>query len=202
MTERRKLAILLATLAVVLLSALDGTATGTAMPRIVEQLSGENVLTWVVTAYLLASTITIPVYGRIADLHGRKIPLLTGLTLFLIGSALCGFARDMPQLIGFRVVQGLGAGALMTVGMTLVRDLYPPDQSTRLMRMQTLMAAVLVISFIGGPLEGGLLTDHLGWRWIFLVNLPIGIVAITVLAVLVPHHRLPDRDVGRFDIAG
>ncbi|GAB3877800.1 MDR family MFS transporter [Kibdelosporangium lantanae] len=202
MTERRKLAILLATLAVVLLSALDGTATGTAMPRIVAQLHGENVLTWVVTAYLLASTVTIPVYGRIADLHGRKIPLLTGLGLFLVGSALCGLAQDMPQLIGFRVVQGLGAGALMTVGMTLVRDLYPPDQSTRLVRMQTLMAGVLVISFIGGPLEGGVLTDSLGWRWIFLVNLPIGIVAITVLALLVPHQRLADRDVGRFDIAG
>jgi MFS family permease len=202
MTERRKLAILLATLAVVMLSALDGTATGTAMPRIVEQLHGQNVLTWVVTAYLLASTITIPVYGRIADLHGRKTPLLTGLGLFLAGSGLCGLAQDMPQLITFRVVQGLGAGALMTVGMTLVRDLYPPDQSTRLMRMQTLMAAVMVISFIGGPLEGGVLTDSLGWRWIFWVNLPIGLVAAGVLAVLVPHLRLPDRDVGRFDVAG
>ncbi|TCO52390.1 MFS transporter [Actinocrispum wychmicini] len=202
MDDRRKLLILLATMGGVLLSALDGTATGTSMPRIVEQLHGEQSLTWVVTAYLLASTITIPVYGRLADLHGRKIPLLTGMTLFLVGSALCGLAQDMAQLIAFRVVQGVGAGALMTVGMTLVRDLYPPHESTGLIRMQTLMAGLMLISFVGGPLEGGLLTDHLGWRWIFLVNLPIGAAAIAVLAVLVPGGRPPGRDVGRFDVAG
>lgn len=201
MDDRRKLLILLATMGAVLLSALDGTATSTSMPRIVEQLSGEHSLTWVVTAYLLASTVTIPIYGRLADLHGRKTPLLTGLTLFLIGSGLCAMAQDMTQLIVFRVIQGIGAGALMTVGMTLVRDLYPPHESTGLIKMQTLMAGLMVISFVGGPLEGGLLTDHLGWRWIFLVNLPVGAVSIAVLAALVPrgHER---KEHGRFDVAG
>ncbi|GLY34553.1 hypothetical protein Amsp01_005770 [Amycolatopsis sp. NBRC 101858] len=202
MTERRKLLILFATLAGILLSALDGTATSTAMPKIAEQLHGTGSLTWVTTAYLLASTVTIPVYGRLADLHGRKFPLLTGLTVFLAGSALCALTGDMPQLIAFRTVQGIGAGALMTVGMTLVRDLYPPEQSTGLARMQTLMAGLMVVSFIGGPLEGGLLTDHLGWRWIFLVNLPVGAAAIAVVAALVPHRRPEDRDTGRFDTAG
>jgi EmrB/QacA subfamily drug resistance transporter len=200
--DRRKHLILLATLAGVLLSALDGTATGTSMPRIAGQLHGEQSLTWVVTAYLLASTVTIPVYGRLADLHGRRTPLLTGLLLFLAGSALSGLAQSMGQLIAFRVVQGIGAGALLTVGMALVRDLYPPEKSTGLMRMQTLMAGLMVISFIGGPLAGGLITDHLGWRWVFLINLPIGLVAVVVLAVLVPAHREPRQETGRFDLAG
>jgi EmrB/QacA subfamily drug resistance transporter len=201
MTERRKLAILLATLAGVLLSALDGTVTSTAMPRIVEQLHGEQSLIWVVTAYLLASTVTIPVYGRLADLYGRKIPLLTGLVLFLIGSALCATAQDMGQLIGFRVLQGIGAGALLTVGMTLVRDLYPPHQSGGMLRMQTLMAGVMVISLLGGPLAGGVITDNWGWQWIFLVNLPLGALALTALARLVPRGT-PGDEQGRFDLAG
>ncbi|MBP2330783.1 EmrB/QacA subfamily drug resistance transporter [Kibdelosporangium banguiense] len=201
MTERRKRAILLATLAGVLLGTLDGTVTSTAMPRIVAHLHGEQSLTWVVTAYLLASTVTIPVYGRLADLYGRRNPLLTGLGLFLAGSALCATAQDMGQLIGFRVLQGIGAGALMTVGMTLVRDLYPPHRSGGMLRMQTLMAGMMVISFLGGPLAGGVITDSWGWRWIFLVNVPVGAVAYLVLARLVPKG-VPGDESGRFDVAG
>lgn len=201
MNERRKLAILLAILAGVLLSALDGTVTSTAMPRIVEHLHGEQSLTWVVTAYLLASTVTIPVYGRLADLYGRKTPLLTGLALFLVGSALCAMAQNMGQLIGFRVLQGIGAGALLTVGMTLVRDLYPPHRSGGMLRMQTLMAGVMVISFLGGPLAGGVITDRWGWQWIFLVNLPLGALALIVLARLVPRGA-PGGGQGGFDVAG
>jgi EmrB/QacA subfamily drug resistance transporter len=201
MNEWRKLAILLATLACVLLGALDGTVTSTAMPRIVEHLRGEQGLTWVVTSYLLASTVTIPIYGRLADLYGRKAPLLTGLLLFLAGSALCATAQDMGQLIGFRVLQGTGAGALLTVGMTLVRDLYPPNRSGGMLKMQTLMAGMMVISFLGGPPAGGLITDHWGWQWIFLVNLPLGAVAMAVLARLVPAGA-PSTETGPFDLAG
>jgi EmrB/QacA subfamily drug resistance transporter len=201
MSERRKLAILLATLAGVLLSSLDGTVTSTAMPRIVAELHGGQSLTWVVTAYLLASTVTIPVYGRLADLYGRKTPLLTGLLLFLLGSALCATASTMGQLVGFRVLQGIGAGALLTVGMTLVRDLYPPHRSGGMLRMQTLMAGVMVVSLLGGPLAGGVITDRWGWEWIFLVNLPLGVLALGVLARLVPRD-VAGEEHGRFDLAG
>src|ERR1043165_2353416 len=202
MNESRKRTILLATLACALLAALDGTVTGTAMPRIAATLNGESGLTWAVTAYLLASTVTIPVYGRMADLHGRRVPMLTGLTVFLVGSALCATAQTMSWFIVFRVVQGIGAGALLTVGMTLVRDLYPPNQAQGMLRMQTLLAGMLVISFIGGPLVGGFVTDHWGWRWIFLGNLPVGLVAATVLARLVPRTTVERTETGRFDVAG
>nr|WP_042198576.1 MFS transporter [Kibdelosporangium sp. MJ126-NF4]CEL23426.1 drug resistance transporter, EmrB/QacA family [Kibdelosporangium sp. MJ126-NF4]CTQ96806.1 drug resistance transporter, EmrB/QacA family [Kibdelosporangium sp. MJ126-NF4] len=202
MNERRKRTILLATLVCALLAALDGTVTSTAMPRIAAALHGEYDLTWAVTAYLLASTVTIPVYGRMADLHGRKIPMLTGLALFLVGSALCATAQTMTGLIVFRVVQGIGAGALMTVGMTLVRDLYPPNQAQGMLRMQTLLAGVMVISFIGGPLAGGFVTDHWGWRWIFLGNLPLGLAAAAVLARLIPGTTGERAENGRFDLAG
>nr|WP_225955314.1 MFS transporter [Kibdelosporangium phytohabitans] len=193
---------MLATLVCALLAALDGTVTTTAMPRIAATLHGESDLTWAVTAYLLASTVTIPIYGRVADLYGRKTPMLTGLALFLIGSALCAAASTMPWLIVFRVVQGIGAGALMTVGMTLVRDLYPPSQARGMLRMQTLLAGMMVISFIGGPLAGGFVTDHWGWQWIFLGNLPIGLAAAAVLARFAPSSTVERTETGRFDYAG
>ncbi|GAA2211726.1 MDR family MFS transporter [Nonomuraea monospora] len=192
-----------ALLACAFLGMLDGTVVGTALPRIVEQVGGSGAwYVWLVTAYLLTSSISVPIYGRFSDLHGRRRLLLSGVAIFLAGSLACGLATSMPFLIAGRALQGLGAGALLTLGMALVRDLHPPSRTGGLIRMQTLMAAMMIVGMIGGPLVGGLLTDHASWRWAFLVNLPIGTVAAAAVAVLLPDRRLPGVSAGRLDAAG
>ncbi|MFI6628755.1 MFS transporter [Nonomuraea fuscirosea] len=200
---RNRRLITAATLTCVFLSMLDGTVTGTAMPRIVAQLGGaETWYVWVVTAYLLTSTVTVPLYGRFSDLRGRRGPLLTGLGIFLAGSLACGLASSITLLIAARAVQGLGAGALLTVGMAVVRDLYPPSRMGGMVRMQSVMAVMLVAGMVGGPLAGGVLADYASWRWAFLLNLPAGAVAAALLAALLPRTRPPSSASGRLDVAG
>jgi EmrB/QacA subfamily drug resistance transporter len=180
---------------VVLLSALDQTIVATAMPRIIEELRGLSMYAWATTAYLLASTVTVPIYGKLADLYGRKPMLVLGILLFLLGSALCGLAGElgelpllgggMMQLIVFRALQGLGAGALMTISFAVLADMYPPRERGRLFGV---FGSVFGLATVIGPFIGGVLTDHgslrvlghdvEGWRWVFYVNLPLGLFAL------------------------
>ncbi|MFH9420608.1 DHA2 family efflux MFS transporter permease subunit [Streptomyces sp. NPDC017529] len=175
-----------------LIAALDQTIVATALPTIVSDLGGLDHLSWVVTAYLLASTAATPLWGKLGDQYGRKRLFQTAIVIFLIGSALCGVAQDMPQLIAFRAVQGLGGGGLIVLSMAIVGDLVPPRDRGR---YQGLFGAVFGATSVLGPLLGGLFVDHLSWRWVFYVNLPIGIVALLVIAAVlhIPAHRAPHR---------
>jgi EmrB/QacA subfamily drug resistance transporter len=173
---------------VVLLASLDQTIVATALPTIVGDLGGLTHLSWVVTAYLLASTITGPLYGKFGDLYGRKSTLQVAIVIFLVGSALCGIAQNMPELISFRALQGLGAGGLLTTTIAVVGDIIPPRDRGK---YQGLFGAVFGVSTIIGPLLGGFFVDNLSWRWIFYVNLPIGAVALFVIAAV--FHTRTER---------
>ncbi|KAB1148740.1 MFS transporter [Streptomyces luteolifulvus] len=170
-----------------LLAALDQTIVSTALPTIVSDLGGLAHLSWVVTAYLLASTAATPLWGKLGDQYGRKRLFQTAIVIFLVGSALCGMAQNMPQLIAFRALQGLGGGGLMVLSMAIVGDLVPPRERGR---YQGLFGAVFGATSVLGPLLGGLFTEHLSWRWVFYINLPVGIVALAVIATVL---RIPHR---------
>ena len=163
-----------------LLASLGQTIVSTALPTIVGQLGGLDHLTWVVIAYLLSSTVVAPVYGKLGDLYGRKIVLQSAIVIFLIGAVLSALASSMTFLIIARTVQGLGGGGLMVVAMTVVADIIPPRQRGKI---QGLFGAVFGVATIVGPLLGGFLVEHVGWQWIFLINLPLGILALAVIAV-------------------
>lgn len=175
-----------------LLAMLDQLIVGTAMPRIVGELGGLDHLSWVVTAYVLTSTVSTPLYGKLGDLYGRKRLFLGAIVLFLVGSALSGLSQTMAQLIGFRALQGLGAGGLIVGVMAIIGDLIPPRERGR---YQGYMAAVMAGATIAGPLLGGFLTDHLSWRWAFYINLPIGVVALALVAstLHLPRHKISHK---------
>jgi EmrB/QacA subfamily drug resistance transporter len=182
--SRQKALIMVAIMLGLFLAALDQTIVGTALPRIVTDLSGNNLYTWVVTVYLLSSTVTVPIYGKLSDVYGRRPLLLIGVSLFLIGSALSGLSQSMGELIIFRGIQGLGAGAIFPIALAVIGDLFSPAERGR---YQGLFGAVFGLSFIIGPFLGGFLTDNLSWHWIFYVNLPIGIAALAVIASQLPN---------------
>ena len=169
------------------LAALDQTIVGTALPTIVNDLHGLNHMSWVVTAYLLTSTISTPFYGKLSDQFGRKGMFQFAIAIFLVGSALAGLSQNMTQLVAFRAVQGIGAGGLMALGMTIIADVVAPRERGR---YQGYFGAVFALSSVAGPLLGGVFTDTLSWRWIFYINLPIGIVALVVTSVVL---KLPFR---------
>ena len=171
---------------VMLLASLDQTIVSTALPTIVGELGGLEHLSWVVTAYLLAVTIVTPLYGKLGDLYGRKIVLQGALAIFLVGSVLCGLAQGMTELIAFRAIQGLGGGGLMVSAQAAIGDVVPPRERGK---WTGLFGAVFGISSIAGPLIGGFLTTNASWRWIFYVNVPLGLVAFGVLAVTLPGKR-------------
>ena len=189
LSHRAKLEILGAVLLGLFLAALDQTIVGTALPRIVTELHGNDYYTWVVTIYLLTSTITIPFYGKLSDLFGRKPMLMIGIGLFLAGSALAGLSQEMWQLILFRGVQGLGGGALFPIALAIIGDLFSPAERGK---YQGLFGAVFGVSFLIGPALGGFLTDTLSWHWVFYVNLPVGLVSLYVIWRLLPNIRRPD----------
>lgn len=180
-----------------MLAALDQTIVSTALPSIARDLQGASRMSWVFSAYLIASTVAVPLYGRLADLHGSKPMLLVALALFLFGSVLCGISRDMTELILARGVQGAGGGGLLTLAMMSVVRAFPEAARPRL---QGLLGATYGLSTLAGPLVGGFLVEHLSWRWAFFINLPLGLLALTVLALKFPH-RPPTRR-GRLDHVG
>lgn len=186
LTPGKRNAVLFAVLLGLFLSALDQTVVGTALPRIVTDLHGNGLYTWVVTAYLLSSTITVPIYGKLSDVYGRKPLLLIGICIFLAGSWLAGFSQDMTQLIMFRALQGLGAGALFPISLAIIGDLFTPRERGR---YQGLFGAVFGLSFIVGPFIGGWITDNISWHWVFYVNMPIGLAALAVIAVVLPNFH-------------
>ena len=186
-------------LALVMLAAsLDSTAVGTALPRIVTDLHGNDLYTWVFTIYLLTMTVTMPVWGSLSDRFGRRAVLLVGVGIFMAGSALCGLSQEMWQLIVFRGIQGLGAGAIAPIALATIGDLYPPADRARL---QAAFSSLFVLAFLIGPTLGGVLTDTVGWRWVFYINLPVCIVALAVMARFMPAlHSTVERQA--FDLLG
>ncbi len=198
LASRREILIVLPGLLLALvLAMLDQVIVGTAMPRIVGELGGVAHLSWVVTAYVLASTITTPLYGKLGDLYGRKTFLMAAIVIFLAGSALAGLSQSMAQLIAFRAIQGLGAGGLMVGVIATVGDLVPPRERGQYVGY---IMGVMMIAMIAGPLVGGTITDHFSWRWIFYINLPVGGAALIYLAAVL--HTPPRRVKHRIDYPG
>ena len=179
-------------LSVVFLSILDQTIVGVAMPRIVADLQGFDLIVWISTAYLLTSTVPIPIYGKLSDLFGRKPIMLFGIVVFLAGSALSGAAQTMYQLIAFRAFQGLGAAALQPIAIAVIGDLFPPRERGK---WQGVSGSTYALAAILGPLAGGWITDNASWRWVFYINVPVGIIALLVLIFLMPTLRSRARQV-------
>ncbi|TMF51099.1 MAG: MFS transporter, partial [Chloroflexi bacterium] len=185
-SRRDTLLTMFGVLMVMLLGSLDQTIVATALPHVIADLHGFDRYTWVSTAYLLASTVTVPIYGKLSDLFGRKPIFLFGIVLFLVGSALSGASQSMNQLIAFRAFQGLGTGALTPIAIAVVGDLFTPRERGK---WQGVTGAVFGLSAIIGPALGGWITQYSSWRWVFYVNLPVGILALLVLIFLMPTLR-------------
>jgi len=195
--QRSVRVVLLALMITMMLAMLDNMIVGTAMPTIVGELGGLEHLSWVVTAYTLATAAATPLWGKLGDMYGRKGVFMSSIVLFLVGSALSGMAQDMGQLIGFRAVQGLGAGGLMVGVMAIIGDLIPPRERGK---YQGMMAGVMALAMIGGPLVGGTITDNWGWRWSFYINLPLGVVSLALISAVL--HLPKKRAQARIDYLG
>ena len=178
MTRQAKILIIIALMLGTALTALDTTIVGTAMPSIVGKLGGITLYSWVFSIYLLTSTTTIPIYGKLADLYGRRPLFLFGTTLFLIGSAASGAAQSMEQLILFRAIQGLGAGAVQPIVLTIIGDIFSLQERAK---VQGLFSGVWGLASVVGPLAGGLIVDHFSWRWVFFINIPFGLISMVLL---------------------
>src|SRR6187401_983303 len=198
LSQRAKLEVLFAVMLGLFLGALDQTIVGPALPTIVTQLSGNDYYVWAVTIYLLTITITVPFWGKLSDIYGRKPIFMIGIVIFLIGSALSGLSQNMGMLILFRGIQGIGAGALFPVALAIIGDLFTPQERGK---YQGLFGAVFGISALVGPALGGWLTENASWHWIFFVNIPIGIVALFVIQRLLPTVKTASAT-RNFDLIG
>ncbi|HYT86845.1 MAG TPA: MDR family MFS transporter, partial [Burkholderiales bacterium] len=179
------------------LAALDQTIVSTALPTIVGDLGGLSHLSWVVTSYLLAATVSTPIYGKLGDMYGRKPVFQAAILIFLAGSMLAGLSQTMDQLIGFRALQGIGAGGLMVGAQAIIADIVPPRERGRYMG---LIGSVFAVASVAGPLLGGFLVDNLSWRWVFYVNMPVGALAVAIVALRLHLHTPPTRH--RIDYLG
>ena len=184
-TVGRVLAIYAGLMTVLMLAALDQTIVATALPRIVSEIGGLTSYSWVITSYMLASTVTVPLYGKLGDVFGRRTLFIVAITIFLVGSALCGLAQNMTELVLFRAVQGLGAGGLFPLALATVGVIVPPRDRGR---YQGLIGATFAFASIAGPTLGGFIVDHASWRWIFYVNLPVGALALIVISITMPKR--------------
>src|SRR5215472_12031286 len=196
---RSRLLIYFSVLLAMLLSSLDQTVVATALPRIVTDLQGADHYVWVVTAYMLCSTVTIPVYGKLSDVYGRKVMLLIAVGLFMAGSSLSGLSQSMNQLIGFRALQGLGAGGFYPLALSVVGDLFNPRERGK---YQGAIGAVAGLSFLIGPFVGGWFTEHLSWHWIFYINIPLALVTLVAVSALLPNCRLEAANARDLDYLG
>lgn len=189
MKQTNRQIVTIAMLVVIFMTSIDMTIVSTAMPHIVRELKGLALYNWVFAVYALTSAVTTPIFGKLADLFGRKVIFTIGVVLFVLGSILSGASQNMVELVWFRAFQGIGAGAVMPITNTLIGDLYPGEQRAR---MQGVFTAVLSVSGLLGPLAGGLFVDHLSWRWIFYINVPVGALAI-ILVLLFLHEQFRKR---------
>src|SRR5262245_39597732 len=186
MDDARRRRVLFGIMLSIFLGAMESTVVATAMPKVVASLGGLPMYSWVFSGFLLTSTVTMPLWGRLSDLYGRRAMYLTGLTVFLAGSALSGLSRTMVELIGFRMLQGLGAASLITIGMTIVGDLFRLERRAKI---QGYISGVWGVASLVGPLLGGLLTDYVSWRWVFYINVPFGLVAMWLIGSALPGGR-------------
>jgi len=198
LTKRQVVLTMAGVMLALFLASLDQTIVGTAMPRIIADLGGFTQYTSVLTAYLVAATVTVLIAGKLSDLYGRKWLLLSGISIFVIGSILCGFSQTMTQLTIFRGVQGIGAGAIMGLSFVIVGDLFPPAERGKYVGF---LSGVFGISSVIGPTLGGFLTDNLSWHWVFFVNVPLGILVVVLFIFFFPHIR-PDIKKPKIDYPG
>ena len=190
MSSRRRLWVTLGVITGMFLAALEATVVGTAMPTVIASLGGLSHYSWVFSAYLITSTITVPVWGKLSDLYGRRPLFQIGIAVFLLGSVLSGMAGTMTQLIAYRAVQGLGAGALVPLAMTIIGDVYTVEERAR---MQAFFSGVWGISSVVGPVVGGFITDQLSWRWVFYINVPFGILAAVIMQLSLKEPKRRSR---------
>jgi len=184
--RRQKWALLMSLMVSLFIGALDQTVVSTATPQILADLGGFNLLSWLFTSYMLSSTVVIPLVGKLGDIFGRKLFLMGGIVIFMIASAACGAAPSMTTLIFFRVIQGIGGGMLFASVFATVGDIFPPSERAKYMGLFT---GTFSLASILGPTLGGFLTDHGGWRWVFFLNIPVGLIAIPAIWFNLPSRR-------------